>query len=762
MGIGLASISSPVEPEPQMLVFVNDSCEIQLSPRTNSSIDAFSLNFERWKSKNRTCVETWSLNNAIQEKISVQLSNNQISHSLNLFNSSKDQLYTLYFVILTTYASPGSESLTPLVEFSSALPKKYMRLAAYQSIFTRMESFGDLQSIEMLNFHYAVSKEEGNRFSQMLEGSKYTLTGVLSKFCDQLLINGYKSKQSKKRFSKFSSDVQRFFIPTIVKQCYYLPNNKEQNQLVDFANNFVSGKSLRCEFFKYLFLEMQNQKHLDNEFAGQLAEISEILVQNQDENTKTCQLVLDGMKIYVLKNCENGVYLRQFDSGDKTSFQRNDQTLLTIILSHLVKNRYNGNSRSATRLVEFFWGLSDFKAQCIGTRLLVEEMKNKRRLSSFEFLSLITRVKKDVKNIPNDCIDYSLAPGWMSLIFPNVSKTCDFPKNPLCTESVVHDLSSIVSDIKKGSDENRASLEILVVNFVIKHLQNVTSDEMILNELNLLEQLAEPFLNLTLYEIKKQFSTDGPKDFDLFTTIYKVFDTSLFRFYLPKTLQLAKEMDVEKLVRELELHVDQDFCFSIKEIYLEMANLSEFELIKLMHFFIRVEQSPKYLTIKKSSHKNEYCQFMEKIFGNFSESSIAELDSIYSNGDDLEDWIRTNFIIAAWVLSKFVDKVDMRKTEDAEKMLKFIDQVPEEYHLIYCPAFKTLLSKMEAAGLDNAAACRKIRKSKNKFWRIAKPILQVFDFSIVAKKYSIKMNDHMSFDMCFSAENAFCKKSHNA
>jgi len=758
MGIGLASISSPVEPDAQMLVFVNDSCEMKLIPKLNSSKDAFSMNFEHWKNKNRSCSETWFLNNALQEKISIHLADSKVNESLNLFKSSKDPLRTVFLVALLAYQSPGSESLTPLVEFSAALPNKYLRLAAYQSVFSRMESFGDMQSIEILNFHYAVSKEEGKVFSPMLEGSKYSITGVLSKFCDLVslhpfLVNGYKSRQAKKRFSKFSREVQSFFIPTIVKKCYYLPKGEEKNYLINFATEFIAGNKLKCEFFKYLFLEMKNRNHLDNKFGGQLAEESKTVVQKHDD-TKSCDFVVGELQNHINSNCENGFYLKQFDVRDTTSFEINDQSFVTIILSNLIKHRYGGNSINGTGLIEFFWGLSDFKSQCIGTRLLVEEMKKFGRLASFEFLSLITRVKKD--KLPNDCFDFSVAPGWMSIVFPNVTQTCNFSQDPNCAESVVLELNSIITDLKMR--KAKANQQILVVNFVINSLQNTTSDAEVLENLNLLDRMAEAFLNLTLNEMKKQISTSNKciDELNLFSTISRVFNHRLYRFYLPLVLQWTEGIDVNHVIYGLERNIDENYCFSIKAIYLELAKRSAVKTLKMMQLFVLVERSTNYKKYtQKSATENSDCLFMQRKLSNFSESSILELEKLYASNpsySELEEWIKDNLITTSWVLPKFVAKINMSTAEDAEKMLYFFNHVPKEYHLLYCPGLITLLGKMREAGLDSSAVCEAMTTSKNAFWGVLNPMLNMFKFP----SFDLIMNIIHSYDVCGKEGHLYC------
>jgi len=340
----------------------------------------------------------------------------------------------------------------------------------------------------------------------------------------------------------------------------------------------------------------------------------------------------------------------------------------------------------------------------------------------------------------------------MSIVLHNVTQTCNFPQDPNCAESFVLELNSIITDLKMR--KAKANQQILVVNFVIKSLQYVTADAEVLENLNLLDRMAEPFLNLTLNEMKKQISTSNKciDELNLFSTISRVFNHRLYRFYLPLVLQWAEGIDVNHVIYGLERNIDKDFCFSIKAIYLELAKRSAVKTLKMMQFFVLVERSTNY---KKSASENSDCLFMQRKLSNFSESSILELEKLYASNpsySELEEWIKDNLIITSWVLPKFVAKINMSTAEDAEKMLHFFNHVPKEYHLLYCPGLITLLGKMREAGLDNSAVCDAMTTSKNAFWGVLNPMLNMFKFP----SFDLIMNIINFYDVCGKEGHIYC------
>jgi len=414
--------------------------------------------------------------------------------------------------------------------------------------------------------------------------------------------------------------MKKHFLPTIAKICYKL-----NDDLIFTTGYELSLKgSLQCDFFHQLFTEMQKQRDLDTQLAGQLTERSEQIVRNHtdEDEFKNCAVVVSEMTKRKLKKCENGAYLWAFDNSWQ-NFQRSDPLFSRIVFPYLVKKRYGGNSKNATRLINFFRDVvpsNQIHQTCESSRVLAQEMKKHGRLASFEFISLLSQIQLNIRKFPSDCFDFSLAPGWMNLIFPNVSQTCNLSQDPICAESVVNDLSSILEDFKERNEN--ATKEILAIDFVIKYLRNQTSDKLLLRNLTLLELVAEPFLEQSINEMKTQFVTETFLELDLFRTIYNTFDRNVYRFYLLRALRSAEKIDVAKCMRDLDDFVDQrdDFCFSMEALYLELKRRSQLNSTKELQFFNSLKRSRIFKS--KSSVSTSECRFVLENLGNLTEKPI--------------------------------------------------------------------------------------------------------------------------------------------
>jgi len=730
MGIAFASLTSSDQPSksgPEMLAFVNDSCQLELIARSSSSNDPFALKSKMWREKLEICSEKWSRSYSLEKQISTLLEERKVQDSLTLLNSAKEQLFTVHLVVFITYKSKGSKSLSALIELCAGLQGKELRIAAYQSIFTRMDSFEEMQSMDILNFHYALSKEKETEFSQMLEGSKRSIIGVINNICEYISALSSMSVSNRRRkkeheFSKLSKEVQKFFIPLIAEKCFVTDRyQKALHGYTIFTNDYLFTNGLKCDFNQRLFLEYQNTDFLDGSFAGRFTEAAEKIVKTGEtnEDMEKCLFVIDGMKNHTIRNLKEGVYLKRYDSKNWRLFKRTDQTFLGLVFPYLIKERYGGNSKNGSKLIEFFWHNwrpwnSDNKIPCEGSRLLAEEMKKYERLASLELISLVTQIQK----LPIDCLKFSSTPGWLSLIFPGVKKTCDFAQDLICTASVVDDLSSVIFDIKIRN-ENTTQV-ILVVNFVIQYLQNITSDITVLQNLTHLERMTEPILNLTLHEMKKQFTTDGPDELNLFTTIYEIFDRSVFRFYLPQALQWVEKFDINKLIRVLDRTlIEKELCFCVEKLYLELKRRSKEDSIETFRLSIFVEQAlknKKNFKIDTSADKLGCLVVLENL-KKIIDKHLTELTRFYlseenSTSEKLIIWLENYSESAPWILEKLVERIDINKSEDADRILDFNKKVLQEYAKMACPSLRALVVKVKKAGFEITSICKELQSAQ--------------------------------------------------
>jgi len=407
MGVALTSQSvsknlSELTVGRQMLVFI-DSCELGLIPRRNSSndVDAFSLDIKNWMKKYSSCNVTWYTNYNLEYNISRHIGKNEIQKSLNLFISSKNQLFTLYVVALIKYASHESVYLRPLIEFSAALPRQELRLAAYESIYTRTQSFASI-NIDILNLYFLLANEEGQQFSNLLGMVNKSASVTISYVCYDL--KAYHENQGWAFFfSKLEMRVQAFFLPHIFSICNEGGELRIAEDLIQYAKRFISQIHEMCEFLHHLFLTIKYRTQLDTVAAGKLTDYSEELVKNhadQDgriEEVQKCSLVVQEMLNHTLAMGKEDFYMKAFDSGDWKSLQRSDKSFMDQFVPRLIRNRYGGDSENASRLIKFFWGKWQkkiyYQTPCEESRQLAGEMAKYGRLASFELISLLTHLQ---------------------------------------------------------------------------------------------------------------------------------------------------------------------------------------------------------------------------------------------------------------------------------------------------------------------------------------------------------------------------------
>jgi len=761
IGIAIIPKTSPVElssPGTPMLAFINDSCEMGVFSTMNSSNDPFSLNLNSWRQKRTMCSKAWIENYSLEWRIVLAVVQDKVDESLNLLNTSVEEIFTVYMVVLMTYSNPAPSFVTSLVEFCVALPRKDLRLYAYQSILSRLVSFNDLPSFALLKLNYVLSREEGKEFSLILERSKYSINSVISKICKE--IKQYSSSPGKteiietKIFSTLSTQVQKFYMPTFAEKCFLESTDPVGKNATIALTHHLSGNGVKCVFFKYLFKRLQGRHDLDTNLAGEVAEESEKIVESgnvfSQEDIKACELVADEMKKHTLKSVKNGVYLRNFDSQSWKIFKRTDQLFLTNLFPHLIKERYGGNSKNGTKLIRLFlnwkqWLLSS-KDKCEAGRLLAEAMKNYGRLNSFEFFSLFIQMQPEVYKPPMDCVNVSYAPGWMSLIFPQVKK----PQETIRAKSAVLELSSILSGIQSRDETSASNYEILFINFAIKSLQNESTDKLVLQNMSRLATSTEPLLNLTLAEIKMQSMVDYKYLPNFFIKIYEFYDHSVLRFFLQQVLQWLDEIDIGKFILELHVHIDDDYCFIWHALYLELKNRSEDDSIKAFLLSTFVEHSLKYknywFRIRDPPVDKSWCLQVVENLSNVTQKHVAPFERLYLSDDqvsveELADWLESYYDGALWFLPKLFERIDMNTSEDADKMLNFLEHLTQEYHQNTCPGFETLLDKMDKVNLDKTATCETIKLA-----------IKGFNYEII----DYPRFQEMPF-ICFDAKAKYCK-----
>jgi len=305
----------------------------------------------------------------------------------------------------------------------------------------------------------------------------------------------------------------------------------------------------------------------------------------------------------------------------------------------------------------------------------------------------------------------------MSLIFPKVKPTCNISHDLICAKSVIQDLNLIIDDFKIRNDN--VTKEILAINYVIKILQNETFDVFVMKNLTLVEQIAIPYLNLTLNEMKRQLSTPGAVD--IFNTIYYGYDRSVLYFYLPRLLKMVEQLNIMLLIEKFHHFADgirlDDFCLVLEVFYSELKLRSELESIEAFFFSIFIELLIQEELMKWGPFSEPgQCPSLVENLSNVSEKYLAEYERIYlsndsSNVETLKKQHEIYYLAIPFVLPKLVKRVNMNTAEDAEKMLSFIKRIAKVFPSIACPGFLALIIKMKSS-LKTSNICKAIRSAK--------------------------------------------------